>query len=212
MNPDVDNYLERINTWQEELKLLRQIILDCGLTEEYKWKSPCYTINRKNVLLLHNFKDYCAIGFFKGALLKDTDKILEKPGDNSNSSRLIKFTAAEDIKQEKDIIKSYIFQAVDVEKAGLKVKVKKVSDYEFPEELQAKIDSDITFKEAFESLTPGRQKGYILFISGAKQAKTRASRVEKYVDRILAGHGIHDCTCGLSKRYPTCDGSHKNLK
>lgn len=206
MNPKIDHYLSdgcgrcslystpecKVHTWQEELKYLRRIVLDCGLDEELKWSMPCYTHQKKNIVMLFAFKNNCAISFFKGALLKDEHGILEKPGENSQVSRVVKFTHIDQINKLEEVLKTYIYEAIEVEKAGLKVKTKSVSEYEMPAEFQERLDSDADLKEAFESLTPGRQKGYLLYFAGAKQSKTRASRVEKYVPKILKGLGFHD--------------------
>ncbi|MGB5553231.1 MAG: DUF1801 domain-containing protein [Flavobacteriaceae bacterium] len=211
MHPKVDDFIEKAQNWQQAYEQLRRIVLDCQLTEEFKWRQPCYSYQGKNIAIIGGFKDYCALMFFKGSLLKDTEDILESPGENTQSGRLIRFTKVQEIVEMEATLKAYIFEAVEVEKAGLKVKLKKTSDYEIPEELQKKFDIDASFKAAFEDLTPGRQKGYLLYFSAAKQAKTRASRIESYTPRILDGKGFHDCVCGLSKKYPTCDGSHKIL-
>ena len=211
MNPKVDKFLENISQWQTELKKLRAIVLDCGLIEELKWKQPCYTANGNNVLILANFKDYCSVSFLKGVLLQDSDKLLVAPGENSQSVRLIKFTSVQEITKLEATIKAYIYEAIEIEKAGLKVDLKKNSDLELVEELQNKLKQQPQLKTAFEALTPGRQRGYNLYFSDAKQAKTREKRIEKYTPRILDGKGIHDCVCGLTKKPPSCDGSHKYL-
>lgn len=212
MNPKVDIFLEEANQWQDELTQLRMIILDCGLTEELKWGHPCYTHNKKNVILLGGFKDFCTINFIKGVLLTDSENLLVQQGENSQSARAIKFTDVNQIIKLEPIIKAYIFEAIEVEKAGLKVPYKKVKDFDIPDELTEKLEKDAAFKKAFNSLTPGCQKAYILHFSSAKQAKTRVDRIEKYTSRILKGKGINDCVCGLSKRMPNCDGSHKQLE
>lgn len=211
LNPKVDIFLEEANQWQDELTQLRMIILDCGLTEELKWGHPCYTHSKKNVILLGGFKDFCTINFIKGVLLTDSENLLVKQGENSQSARAIKFTDVNQIIELEPTIKAYIFEAIEVEKAGLKVPYKKVKDLDIPDELTEKLEKDAAFKSAFNSLTPGRQKAYILHFSSAKQAKTRVDRIEKYTSRILKGKGINDCVCGLSKRMPNCDGSHKQL-
>lgn len=181
----------KVHSWTEELKELRQLALECGLTEEVKWGVPCYTYSGKNVVLVSAFKEYAALSFFKGSLLSDPEGILQKPGENSQAGRLIKFIALEDIYELKQILQTYIFEAIEVEKAGLKVEFK-ANPEPIPEELQQKMDDDFYFKEAFESLTPGRQRGYILYFSQAKQAKTRIERIEKWTAKILNGEGIHD--------------------
>lgn len=211
MNPKIDEYIHSASKWQEEMRFLRKIALECNLTEELKWGVPCYTFNKKNIVLIHAFKDFCGFGFFKGALLKDEEGILSKPGENSNSSRISKVTSAIEIKEKEDLLKAYLFEAIEIEKAGLKVQVKAVSEYNVPEELIAQFEKNEDLKSAFEKLTPGRQKAYLLHFSEAKQASTRTARIEKYIPRILNGKGFTDCVCGLSKRMPSCDGSHKQL-
>lgn len=212
MNPKVDDFISNVKKWQEELSLLRSIILDCGLTEDFKWMHPCYTYNKSNIVLIHGFKNYCAILFYKGALLNDAENILVQQTENVQSGRQIRFTSTQEIIDLKATIKAYIFEAIEVEKAGLKVVAKKTEDYNVPEELTQKFNENPEFKKAFETLTPGRQRGYLLHFSGAKQSQTRVVRIEKNMKRIDDGYGLNDCTCGLSKRKPNCDGSHKNLK
>ena len=211
MHPKVDDYLLRISAWQAELSLLRNILLECGLTEELKWGVPCYVFESSNIILLQNFKAYCAIGFLKGALLQDTKGLLKKLGEHTQGGRVLPFTNTKEIVKQKAIIKAYIFEAIEIEKAGLKPVLEKSADLEFPEELLQILDKDVAFKAAFTSLTPGRQRGYNLFFTAAKQPSTRITRIEKYRHQILGGKGINDCTCGLSKKMPSCDGSHKAL-
>lgn len=191
-NPKVDAYLSKIERWQDEARELRRIILECRLTEELKWGQPCYTLQKGNVAIIQGFKDYCALMFFKGALLKDTQGILVKPGKHTQAGRQIRFTNVRDITESEATLKAYIHEAIDVEKAGLKVKLKNTSEFLVPEEFQAKLDKKPPLKTAFEALTPGRQRAYILYFSTAKQSKTRASRVEKCIPRILAGKGLND--------------------
>lgn len=211
MNKQVDELLNEAEKWPNELKRLRSILLDCGLQEEYKWRSPCYSYQGNNVAILGEFKEYCGLSFFKGVLLKDTEGILVAPGENSQSSRLVKFTSTEQIDNLESVLRAYIFEAVEVEKAGLKVDFKKSKEFEIPEELESKFAEMPDFKTAFYALTTGRQRGYVLHFSAPKQSKTRTTRIEKNIPRILDGYGFHDCTCGHSKRHPTCDGSHKYL-
>ena len=211
MNPKVDEYLSNVKKWPKELHTLREIILECGLTEDYKWRNPCYTSNGRNILFIGELKDSCVLSFIKGALLKDEHKILIQQTENSLSVRILKFTNVKDIIDQKSILQAYIYEAIEVQEAGLKVEKPANEILDYPEELIEKFRKDPEFKEAFEALTPGRKKGYILFFTGAKQSKSRAARIEKYTSRILQGKGIHDCVCGLSKRYPNCDGSHKKL-
>ncbi len=182
----------KVHSWQEELKFLRRLVLDCGLVEERKWGVPCYTHNGANVIMLYAFKDNCGISFLKGSLLKDENRILEKPGENTQGGRVVRFTDVRRIAELEPVLKTYVFEAVEVERAGLKVKSKPLSDYEMPEEFQKKLDGDPELKEAYEGLTPGRKKGYLLYFAGSKNPKTRESRIEKYVPKILKGLGFHD--------------------
>ena len=211
LDPRVDDFLNTAEKWQKELRLLRSIVFSCGLTEEFKWKHPCYTYQGKNVVLIHGFKNYCALLFYKGALLKDTEGILVQQTKNVQAGRQIRFTSAPEIANMEATLKAYIFEAIELEKAGVKVPYKKTADFTVPEELQTKFKNDPAFKTAFKALTPGRQKGYLLHFSQAKQTATRKARIEKYTSRILNGKGINDCVCGHSKRMPNCDGSHKHL-
>ncbi|MCG7377809.1 YdeI family protein [Paenibacillus sp. ACRSA] len=192
LNPKVDEYLSKANTWKEESVRLREIILDCGLTEDYKWMHPCYTVQNKNVVLIHGFKEYCALLFHKGALLKDTDGILIQQTNNVQAARQIRFTNVEQIDEMEHLIKAYIQEAVEIENSGQKVEMKQTTEYAIPEELSQKFDEMPELKTAFEALTPGRQRAYIYYFSDAKQSKTRASRVEKYVKPILEGKGLND--------------------
>lgn len=212
MNPKVDLFLSKAKSWQEEMEKLRAIILDCGFTEDLKWGKPCYSFQDTNLLILQPFKDYCALMFFNGAQLNDTNGILVKPGENTQSGRQIRFTKLSEITKLKSVLKAYLYESIEAEKAGLKVILKKTSDYEIPEEFEKKLKTMPALKKAFEALTPGRQRAYLMHFSAAKQSKTRESRIDSYVQRILDGKGIGDCTCGLSKRYPLCDGSHKFIK
>jgi uncharacterized protein YdeI (YjbR/CyaY-like superfamily) len=193
MNPKVvDRFLDRAKKWKEEMKLLRKICLDCGLTEDFKWMHPCYTLKGKNVVLIHEFKEYCALLFHKGALLKDTENILVQQTENVQAARQIRFTNIDEIIALESTIKAYIFEAIEVEKAGLEVKMKKVSEFDIPQELQQKFKEDPALKTAFKALTPGRQRGYLLYFSQAKQSKTRVSRIEKYIPKIFDGKGVND--------------------
>lgn len=211
MNPKVEFFFEKATKWQEELEKLREIVLDCGLTEELKWGVPCYTFQNNNVVLLHGFKDYCAINFFKGVLLSDTVGILIQQTANVQEARQIRFTSLQQIIEMKSTVKAYIFEAIEIEKIGLKVTLKKTEDFELVAEFQRVLDENPALNTAFFALTPGRQRGYLLHFSAPKQASTRESRIEKCMPLILKGKGLNDCTCGLSKRMPSCDGSHKYL-
>lgn len=191
-NTQVDFYFVKEKKWQKEIEKLRSIILDCGLTEELKWGTPCYTMNKHNIVLIHLFKEYCALLFFKGALLKDEKGILIQQTKNVQSARQIRFTNLKEITQNEKILKSYVYQAIEVEKAGLKVELKKTTAYEIAEEFKIKLDKNAKLKKAFYGLTPGRQRAYLLFFSSAKLAKTRQERVEKYIPQILKGKGMDD--------------------
>ncbi|WP_375587037.1 YdeI family protein [Flagellimonas aurea] len=192
MNPKVDFFFEKPSQWQNAFRELRRIALDTGLTEELKWGKPCYTLNDSNIFLMHGFKEYCALLFHKGVLLKDTEHILVQQTENVQSARQIRFTDVEEIIKKEKILKAYIYEAIEVEKAGLEVKLKKTSEFDRPEELQKKMDSDTEFKSAFEALTPGRQRGYMLHISQAKQSKTRIARIEKSIPKIFEGKGYNE--------------------
>lgn len=192
MNPKVDWFFVKETKWQKEYEKLRTIILDCGLTEELKWGCPCYTYQDTNIVLIHGFKEYCAILFFKGALLNDAKGILIQQTKNVQSARQIRFTHVREIAKLERILKAYIYEAIELEKAGLKVKLKKTSDFNIPEEFQNKLDKTASLKKAFEALTPGRQRAYIFYFSQPKQSKTREARVEKYMKQILSGKGLND--------------------
>jgi uncharacterized protein YdeI (YjbR/CyaY-like superfamily) len=194
MNPKVDFYFSKEAKWKNEFEKLRMIVLDCGLTEELKWGQPCYTFEKGNVVLMHGFKEYCALLFFKGALLKDASGILVQQTKNVQAARQVRFTDAREIDKLKKILKAYIYQAMKVEEAGLKVPVKKTSEYAIPEEFQKKLSvrDGRALKTAFEALTPGRQRAYLLYFSAPKQSKTRESRIEKSIPQILKGRGLND--------------------
>ena len=192
MNPTVDAFLSRAKKWRQEFEKLRAIVLGCGLREELKWGQPCYTLEGKNIVLMHGFKGYCALLFFKGALLNDTRGILIQQTENVQSARQIRFTNVREIVKLERTLKEYIFEAVEVERAGLKVKLKKTSEYKVPEEFQAELKANPALKAAFQALTPGRQRAYLFYFSQAKQSKTRTARVEKYVPQILDGKGLSD--------------------
>ncbi|UVC10402.1 YdeI/OmpD-associated family protein [Rhizobium sp. TH2] len=191
-NPKVDAFLARTTEWRAEIEALRKIILDCQLTEDFKWGWPCYSIDKKNVVLIHGFKEYCALLLFKGALMTDPEKILVQQTENVQAARQIRFTGLDEIKRMDNILKAYIHQAVDVEKAGFKVDFKKASEFAVVEEFQAKLDAMPELKTAFQALTPGRQRGYLLHFSSAKQSKTREARIEKYMPKIFDGKGLED--------------------
>ena len=192
MNPQVDWYFNKAQKWQEEIKKLRMIVLDCQLTEELKWGVPCYTFQKSNIVLIHVFKEYCAILFVKGALLKDANGILIQQTENVQAARQIRFTNVREIAKMKPVLKAYIHEAIEVEKAGLKVNFKKTSELIIPEEFQNKLDRIPALREAFYALTPGRQRAYILYFSAPKQSKTRELRVEKCTQQIINGKGLND--------------------
>jgi uncharacterized protein YdeI (YjbR/CyaY-like superfamily) len=191
-NPKVDWYFKKANRWQEEFKELRTIILDCNLTEETKWGHPCYMLDGKNIVLIHGFKEYCALLFFKGALLKDPKRLLIIQTENVQAARQIRFTNVREIAKLAPTLKAYIRQAIEVEKSGLKVPLKKTTEFKVPDEFQKKLDEIPALKKAFAALTPGRQRGYLLYFSAAKQSKTRESRIEKWMPQILKGKGLDD--------------------
>ena len=192
MNPKVDWFFAKDTKWQKEYEKLRTIILDCGLIEELKWGCPCYTLQNTNIVLIHGFKEYCALLFFKGALLNDPNGILIQQTKNVQSARQIRFTNVKEIVKMEKILKAYVYEAIEVERAGLKVKLKKTSEFKIPEEFQKKLDKTAALKKAFDALTPGRQRAYIFYFSQAKQSKTREARVEKYIKQILSGKGLDD--------------------
>jgi uncharacterized protein YdeI (YjbR/CyaY-like superfamily) len=192
MNPKVDVFLSKAQKWRDEFEKLRMIALDCGLAEELKWGKPCYTFQKSNIVIIQGFKEYCALLFVKGALLHDARGILVTQTENTQAARQIRFTNVREIVEMEPILKAYIGEAIEVEKAGLKVNYKKTSEFTIPEEFQNKLDEIPALKTAFDALTPGRQRAYILYFSQAKQSKTRESRVEKYMQQILNGKGLND--------------------
>lgn len=192
MNPQVDWYFDQNEKWQKEIRKLRTIILDTGLNEETKWGCPCYTHENSNIVLLHVFKEYCAVLFFKGALLHDANGIMIQQTKNVQSARQVRFTNGQEVIKLEKTLKAYIYEAIEIEKAGLKIKLKKTSDFEIPEEFQKRLDKSRALKTAFEALTPGRQRAYIFYFSQAKQSKTREARIEKYMKQILSGKGLED--------------------
>ena len=212
MKTAVELYIEKAKQWKDKMTLLRSILLETALTETIKWGKPCYTYNDKNLVIIQDFKHHCDLGFFTGALLKDPEKLLEKAGENTQSARQLRFENLADIKRKKTIIKSFVKEAIENEKQGIKPVVEEKVELEKIVELENIFKKNKAFTKAFRALTPGRQRAYHMFFAGAKQSETRISRIEKYIPRILDGYGINDCTCGMSKRMPNCDGSHKFLK
>lgn len=192
MNPKVDLFLSKATQWQAEFQKLRTIVLDCQLTEELKWGVPCYTFQGSNIVLIHGFKEYCALLFMKGALLNDTDGILVQQTENVQASRQIRFTNIRQIEEMESILKAYILDAIEVEKAGLSVNFKQTAEFTVPEEFQSKLDEDSALNTAFRGLTPGRQRAYLLYFSAPKQVKTREARIEKSIPLILKGKGLND--------------------
>jgi uncharacterized protein YdeI (YjbR/CyaY-like superfamily) len=192
MNPKVNWFFDKATQWHDEYEKLRAIALDCGLTEELKWGQPCYTHNGNNIVLIHGFNEYCAYLFFKGVLLNDAEGILIQQTENVQVPRQARFTSVQQITDCEPVLKAYIFEAIEVEKAGLKVELKKTSDFPVAEEFQIRLDAMPTLRAAFEALTPGRQRGYLLYFSQAKQAKTREARIEKHIPQILVGKGLDD--------------------
>ncbi|HEY6803198.1 MAG TPA: DUF1801 domain-containing protein [Pyrinomonadaceae bacterium] len=192
MNPKVEFFFRKGKPWQEEFERLRAIVLDCGLTEELKWGCPCYTLDKRNIVLMHGFKEYCALLFFKGALLKDPKGILVQQTENVQSARQIRFTSVREIVKLKTTLKAYIKEAIAVEESGAKVNLKKPAEFKVAEEFQNKLDETPELRKAFKALTPGRQRGYLLYFSSPKQAKTRQARVEKSIQKILSGKGLED--------------------
>lgn len=192
MNPKVDFFFNKASKWQEEYSALRELVLDCGLTEELKWGCPCYTLQKSNVVLIHGFKEYCALLFMQGALLKDTKRILVQQTENVQSARQIRFASIGEILKSNSTIKAYIKEAIQIDKAGLKVELKKTTEYKIPIEFKNVLDDMPELKAAFHNLTPGRQRGYLLYFLSPKQAKTREARIEKCVQQILKGKGLDD--------------------
>lgn len=212
MNAELDNYFEEQKIRKEELTLLRSIVLHADLVEELKWNAPCYTFQNKNVCMIFNFKNSFGVSFFKGSFISDSYEILEKPGHNTQNIRMIKLSKIEDLDKHKNAIINYINQAIELEKTGVKVLKTTEAEIELIEELEITFGNNPELKVAFESLSPGRQRAYHLFFAAAKHSETRFSRINKFTNQIIDGKGMTDCTCGLSKKMPQCDGSHKILK
>ena len=210
MKPQVDRYIEDSANWRSELEKLRELLLSCDLTEDWKWSAPCYTHGGANVALLGELKQCCVLSFPKGALLADGGGLLQRPGPNTQAARVIRFTSVDEIVGREDVLRSYLLEAMTLEETGAKVEYKKEQD-PAPEELEKKLAADPELKSAFEALTPGRQRAYILHFSSAKQSATREARIDKCRQRILCGMGLNDCTCGHTRRPPGCDGSHKHF-
>ena len=212
MNTGVETYFVNLKHWKPELEMLRNIVLDCGLVEEFKWRGPCYTYNNSNSIIIGGFKDNFVISFLKGVFLRDDHKLLQKPGDNSQTARIIRFTEISQVLELEPIIKTYIYEAIEIEKAGLKLDPSVKPTLEYIPEFEKFMSENAEFKSAFEALTPGRQRAYNMHFASAKQSETRTSRIMAVMPRVMNGKGPNDCICGLSKRMPNCDGSHKLLK
>lgn len=209
-NPKVDEFIQSADKWSAEMAFLRRILLDCLLVETYKWQTPVYMVGSKNSMAISSLKEHCALNFFNGALLQDEEGILIKPGEHTQLGRWMKFSSVEEILAKEDLIKAYVLEAIEVEKLG--IKLEKPAEIPYPEELTAIFDKKPAMKMAFEKLTPGRQRAYLRFFSDGKQSETRTSRIEKNEKYILKGIGITDCICGLTKRKPSCDGSHRVIE
>jgi uncharacterized protein YdeI (YjbR/CyaY-like superfamily) len=210
MKNEVDQFFDSLTFGNESLNLLRKLLHETILVEELKWKQPCYTLNGKNVVILAALKDHVIISFFKGVLLSN-DKLLQKAGENSQAGRIIRLYSLDEVKSNLTFIKASIDAAIEIEKKGVKVEKDESAEIEIPDELHQVFKKDVDYKKAFFKLTPGRQRAYLIFFTGAKQSETRFSRIEKFRKRILDGYGFNDCVCGLSKRMPNCDGSHKQI-
>lgn len=209
-DPNVDEFIQSTDKWAAEMAFLRRILLDCLLIETYKWRTPVYMVGKKNIIAIGSLKDHCALSFFNGALLEDEDNLLIKPGEHTQLGRWMKFSSVEEILAKEDIIKAYVLEAIEVEKLGLKMD--KPTEIPHPEELKAIFAAKPALKAAFLKLTPGRQRAYLRFFTEGKQSETRISRIEKNEKYILKGIGITDCICGLTKRKPSCDGSHRAIE
>ncbi len=212
MNAKLDLYFTKAKQWQNEMNLLRTILLACKLEEELKWGKPCYSFNKKNVVIIQSFKAHCDLGFFNGALLKDPKGLLVKAGEHTQAGRQMRFTDSKEITKLTSVIKSYIKEAIALGEAAVKFEPIEKASAIVIDELLELFKKDTKLKKAFKDLTPGRQRAYLIYFSAAKQSATRISRINSYAERIMSGKGINDCTCGLSKRMPNCDGSHKYIK
>lgn len=212
MKTAVELYIEKAKQWKDEMTLLRSILLACQLTESIKWNIPCYMYEGKNILAIQVFKNHCDLGFFNGAMLSDKKNLLVKAGENTQSGRQLRFNDIAEIQKMKSVITSFVKEAIENEKKGIKLSKEAIPTIAPILELDIIFSKNKSFEKAFKALTPGRQRAYQIFFAGAKQAETRTGRIEKYIPRIMDGYGLNDCTCGLSKRMPNCDGSHKFLK
>ena len=211
MNASIDLYVNNAKSWQQEMTLLRAILLECQLAEALKWGKPCYSYNNNNIVMIQSFKTHIDLGFFNGASLKDTQQVLTKAGEHTQAARQMKFTDSTQIEKAKGIIQSYIKEAIVKATSGITIEKEKKAENIIVTELQAIFKNNAPLKKAFESLTPGKQRGYLIYFSAAKQSATRITRINNYISKIICGKGLNDCTCGLSKRMPTCDGSHHKI-
>jgi uncharacterized protein YdeI (YjbR/CyaY-like superfamily) len=211
MNASIDLYVNNAKSWQQEMTLLRAILLECQLAEALKWGKPCYSYNNNNIVMIQSFKAHIDLGFFNGASLKDTQQVLTKAGEHTQAARQMKFTDSTQIEKAKGIIQSYIKEAIVIATSGITIEKEKKAENIIVTELQAIFKNNAPLKKAFESLTPGKQRGYLIYFSAAKQSATRITRINNYISKIICGKGLNDCTCGLSKRMPTCDGSHNKI-
>lgn len=209
-DPNVDEFILSADHWSAEMACLRRILLDCLLIETFKWRTPVYMVGTKNIIAIGSLKGHCALSFFNGVLLQDEENLLIKPGEHTQSGRWMKFSSVEEILAKEDFIKAYVYESIEVEKLGLKME--KPQEIPYPEELTAIFEKNPAVKMAFEKLTPGRQRAYLMHFSDGKQSATRTARIEKNEKYILRGIGITDCICGLTKRKPSCDGSHKAIE
>ena len=212
MDQKVTDYINKAKKWKKEMVLLRSILLDCSLEESIKWGKPCYSYNNNNIIILQAFKEHCDLGFFKGGLLTDVQKKLVKAGEHTQLGRQWRFLNEIEIIKSKPLIQTYIKEAIAIEKKGDVIIPKKEVENIIVTELEQLFKSNIELKKAFKALTPGRQRAYLIFFSAAKQSDTRIARINKFTSKIICGKGMNDCTCGLSKRMPNCDGSHNKLK
>lgn len=212
MNAKVDAYMSGLKKWNQEANLLREILLTTELTEELKWSRPCYTYNGKNIVGIATLKDHCALNFFNGALLTDTNGVLILPGEHTQSGRWMKFDSLAAIKKQANLVKLFIKEAIDLEQNGVKPVKSKPAQLNLPLVLENVFKKNSKLKNAFNALTPGRQRAYLIYFTGSTNEQTILNRIEKHTPKILCGKGMHDCTCGLSKRMPNCDGSHKYAK
>lgn len=211
-DPNVDEFLQSTRQWRAEITELRRIVRSCGLDETWKWRQPCYMFHGENIIILGSFKDYCVISFLKGSLLSDPEGLLKKAGEHTQHGRVLRFTSVEEILGLEAVIRSFILEAKDHVKSGQKTEqLNNVTTIPFPQELIAILDTDPPFNQAFQALTPGRQRAYLMHFTSTKSSETRITRINRFRPRIMAGKGMNDCICGLTRKKPGCDGSHREL-